>query len=148
MASASPSALKMLFDLANEETELAMKHLADANKALKAEQDKTEMLQQYKQDYIEHYNNQLSSGLGKEAHLNYQRFLQNLQTAIDGQADMVVSAQYERDKALGVLQVAQRKKMSFEVLIKRAEKKAMKIESKRDQKMMDEFAMRAQHTGK
>lgn len=74
--------------------------------------------------------------------------MQNLQQAIDGQADMVVSAQYERDKVLAVLQECQRKKMSFEVLIKRAEKKAIKIENKRDQKMMDEFAMRVKHAGK
>ena len=138
----------MLFDLASEEVELAMRQLADANKALKAEQEKTDMLQTYKQDYIDQYNAQLSSGLGKEAHLNYQGFLQNLQQAIDGQADMVVSAQYERDKVLAVLQESQRKKMSFEVLIKRAEKKTMKIESKRDQKMMDEFAMRVKQASK
>lgn len=148
MASTPNPAITMLFDLASEEVELAMRQLADANKALKAEQEKTEMLQTYKQDYIDHYNAQLSSGLGKEAHLNYQSFLQNLQQAIDGQADMVVSAQYERDKVLAVLQECQRKKMSFEVLIKRAEKKAIKIENKRDQKMMDEFAMRVKHAGK
>ena len=148
MASTPNPAITMLFDLASEEVELAMRQLADANKALKAEQEKTQMLQGYKQDYIDHYNVQLSNGLGKEAHLNYQNFLQNLQQAIDGQEEMVVSAQYEREKVLEVLQAAQRKKMSFEVLIKRAAKKAIKLESKRDQKMMDEFAMRVKPAGK
>lgn len=147
MASVPSPALNMLFDLASEEAEVAAKNLAIANKAVKNAQEKSVMLHGYKQDYINHYNLKLTNGLGKEAHLNYQHFLQNLQQAIDGQEEMIVSAQYECDKVRLVLQEAQRKKMSYEVLIKRAEKKALKIESKRDQKMMDEFAMRAKRIG-
>jgi flagellar FliJ protein len=148
MATGSSSALTMLFDLASEEVEFAAKQLAKASKAVKAAQDKSTMLHGYKQDYIDNYNAQLTKGLGKEAHLNYQHFLQNLQQAIDGQQEVVVSVEYERDKKREQLQIAQRKKMSYEVLIKRASKKAMQIESKRDQKMMDEFAMRANRSGK
>jgi flagellar protein FliJ len=147
MASVSSSALTMLFDLACEEAELAAKNLAIANKAVKAAQEKSIVLLGYKRDYIDNYNAQLTNGLGKEAHLNYQHFLQNLQQAIDGQEEVIVSAQYERDKVYEVLQAAQRKKMSYEVLIKRAKKKATQIESKRDQKMMDEFAMRSKRFG-
>ena len=144
---ASSSALTMLFDLASEEAELAAKRLAVANKALKAAQEKSAMLYGYKTDYIDRYQLQLTNGLGKETHFNYQHFLQNLQQAIDGQADVIISAQYERDRMREALLAAQRKKMSYEVLIKRAKNKAMKIESKRDQKMMDEFAMRSKQIG-
>ena len=143
MASASTSTLTMLVNLAGEEVDLATKNLAVANQALKLEQEKRTMLQTYKQDYIDQYNAQLSNGLGKELHLNYQRFLQNLAQAIDGQEQMVIAAQYERDKKREVLQKAQQKKMSFEVLISRAEKKALHTANKREQKLMDEFAMRA-----
>ena len=143
MASASTSTLTMLVNLASEEVDLATKSLAVANQALKLEQEKSAMLQTYKQDYIDQYNAQLSNGLGKELHLNYQRFLQNLAQAIDGQEQMVIAAQYERDKKREVLQKAQQKKMSYEVLISRAEKKALHTANKREQKLMDEFAMRA-----
>ena len=143
MASLSSSALTMLFDLAKEETELAMKQLAVANKKLKEAQQKSAMLQEYKQDYIEHLNVLLAQGLTKQSHLNYHNFLQKLEQAISGQTEVTLAAEYERNKALGILQIAQRKKMSFEVLIERANKKAVKIANKRDQKMMDEFAMRA-----
>jgi flagellar protein FliJ len=142
MASASTSTLTMLVNLAGEEVDLATKNLAEASQALKAEQEKKAMLQTYKQDYIDQYNAQLSNGLGKELHLNYQLFLQNLQQAIDGQEEMVIVAKYERDKKREALQKAQQKKMSFEVLISRAEKKALRTASKREQKLMDEFAMR------
>jgi flagellar protein FliJ len=143
MASISSSALTMLFDMAKEEVELAMKKLAAANKVLREAQQKSTMLHDYKQDYIEHLNVLLGQGIAKQSHLNYQNFLQKLEQAISGQNDVTLAAEYERDKALGVLQIAQRKKMSFEVLIDRANKKAVKIANKRDQKLMDEFAMRA-----
>ena len=143
MASASTSTLTMLVNLASEEVDLATKNLAVANQALKLEQEKRVMLQTYKQDYIDQYNARLNNGIGKELHLNYQRFLQNLAQAIDGQEQMVIAAEYERDKKREVLQKAQQKKMSYEVLISRAEKKALHTANKREQKLMDEFAMRA-----
>jgi len=143
MASVSSSALNMLLDLASEEAETATKALAIANKALKEAKQRSAMLEEYKQNYITHLNTQLASGLGKEAHLNYQNFLQNLQQAINGQEEMVINAEYERNNMREALQQAQRKKMSYEVLIERAQKKAMKVANKREQKMMDEFAMRA-----
>lgn len=143
MASTSSSALTMLFDMAKEEAELAMKQLATANKVLREAQQKSTMLHDYKQDYIEHLNVLLTQGIAKQSHLNYQNFLHKLEQAISGQNELTLAAEYERDKALGVLQIAQRKKMSFEVLIDRAHKKAVKIANKRDQKLMDEFAMRA-----
>lgn len=143
MASLSSSALTMLFNLAKDETELAMKQLAVANKALKEAQQRSAMLHDYKQDYITYLNTLLAKGITKQSHLNYQNFLQKLEQAISGQSELTLAAKYEQDKALGVLQAAQRKKMSFEVLIERANKKAIKTANKRDQKMMDEFAMRA-----
>lgn len=147
MGSASSATLTMLFDLASEEAELAAKQLAMANNAVKAAQEKSTMLHGYKQDYSDHYHLQLTKGLGKEAHLNYQHFLKNLQQAIDGQEEVIVAAQYECDKMREILLIAQRKKMSYEVLIKRGKKKAMQLENKRDQKMMDEFAMRSKRIG-
>lgn len=146
MASSASSAINMLFELASEEVDVATKDLGAANHALREAQEKSTMLQSYKQDYIAHYNAQLTKGLGKEAHLNYQNFLQNLQQAIDGQEEVIISAQYESNKMREVLQAAQRKKMSYEVLIKRAKKEAIKLDSKRDQKLMDEFAMRTKRT--
>ena len=143
MASASSSAVNMLFDLANEEAELAAKQLAIANKAYQEAQQKSEMLNSYKQDYIDYLNQLLAKGLTQETHRNYQNFLQKLEQAISGQQELVVGADYERGKARAMLQVAQRKKMTYEVLIERAKKKAVQLANKREQKLMDEFAMRA-----
>lgn len=143
---ASSSALNMLFDLASEAVDAAAKDLAVANKVHKEAQEKSVMLEGYKQDYINNLNQQMKNGVGKEMHLNYQHFLGNLEQVINGQADVVVSARYECDNMRKALQMTQRKKMSYEVLIKRAEKKAVAKANKQDQKMMDEFAMRAKRT--
>ena len=43
-------------------------------------------------------------------------------------------------------QECQRKKLSYEVLSDRSEKRILKVEQKKDQKMMDEFAMRITRT--
>lgn len=139
---AASAALKMLFDLANEAVEVAMQNLAVANKALQESEQKGQMLAGYKQDYIAQYQQKLSQGVGKEQHLNYQQFLQNLQQVIDGQGDIVISARYERDKMQALLVEAQRKKMSYDVLIKRGDQKAALKALKQEQKLMDEFAMR------
>lgn len=141
---ASSSALHMLLDLASEAVDAAAKDLATANQVLKAAKERNEMLQGYKQDYVDHFNQHQQAGLSKEAHLNYQSFLQNLDQVMRAQADVVISAQYESDNMRAVLQAAQRKKMSYEVLIKRADKKTLAKLNKREQKMMDEFAMRTQ----
>jgi flagellar protein FliJ len=45
-----------------------------------------------------------------------------------------------------LLQEKQRKQKSYEVLISRANTLHEKVERKRDQKMMDEFASRAKRT--
>jgi flagellar protein FliJ len=146
MASVSSSALHMLLDLAKEEAEQAMQQLTIANQTLKAEQEKSAMLHAYKQDYVDQLNALLAKGLAKQSHVNYQHFLQKLEQAINGQQEVTVNAADQRAKALEVLQSAQRKKMSFEVLIDRANQKAMKAANKREQKMMDECAMRAKRT--
>lgn len=139
---AASSALKMLFDLANEAVEVAMQNLAAANKTLQASEQKGQMLADYKQDYMTQYAQKLRKGVGKEQHLNYQQFLQNLQQVIDGQNNVVIAARYERDKMHALLVEAQRKKMSYDVLIKRGDQKAALKAIKQEQKLMDEFAMR------
>lgn len=145
MASASPVVLNTLFDLSSAALEVAVENMVKANMALKEAEQKGEMLREYREDYVQKLTKQLEKGLGKETHSNYQNFLQNLEQAVSGQKDMIVSIKYQSDAVREVWQAAQRKKMSYEVLLNRAEKKAYVVEQKRDQKMMDEYAMRAKH---
>lgn len=140
--SSPKTVLKTLLDLANNELESAVESMVKAKKALDEEQEKGSMLRGYRQDYIDNLVKQLEKGLGKETHNNYQNFLKKLDQAISGQAEVIVSAEYQLTKARKVWHEAQRKKLSYEVLLKRKSKKEHHTALKLDQKMMDEYAMR------
>ena len=140
--SSSKTVLKTLLDLANNELESAVESMVKAKKALDEEQEKGSMLRGYRQDYIDNLVKQLEKGLGKETHNNYQNFLKKLDQAISGQAEVIVSAEYQLTKARKVWHEAQHKKLSYKVLLKRKSKKEHHTALKLDQKMMDEYAMR------
>ena len=140
--SSSKTVLKTLLDLANNDLESAIESMAKVKKALDEEKEKGNMLHGYRQDYVDNLTKQLKKGLGKETHNNYQNFLKKLEQAISGQAEVIVSTEYQFTKARKVWQEAQRKKLSYEVLLKRKSKKEHHIALKLDQKMMDEYAMR------
>ena len=59
---------------------------------------------------------------------------------------MIVSADYEYNVERTIWQELQRKKLSYETLLKRNAKKLHHVALKKDQKMMDEYAMRAKRS--
>lgn len=139
----APNALNVLIELAEKEVELATESLGRAIKAQNDAEEKGAMLRSYRQDYVANLHKSLANGLNKEMHLNYQNFLLKLDQAIDGQDSVIISAQYQVQKEREVWQEAQRKKLSYEVLVKRAQKKEHQKALKKEQKMMDEYAMRS-----
>lgn len=139
----SPNALNLLIELAEKEVELAAEGLGRAIKAQNSAEEKATMLRHYRQDYVNHLHQSLANGLSKEVHLNYQNFLHKLDEAIVGQDSVVISAQYQVKKERQFWQEAQKKKLSYEVLVKRAQKKEQQKTIKHEQKMMDEYAMRS-----
>ena len=141
--SLSTTVLNTLLNLASNELELALESIAKANKMLAEAEEKGKTLQEYRQDYVDNLAKQLEKGLGKETHNNYQNFLKKLDQAISGQAEIIISAQYQVGKERELWQEAQRKKLSYDVLLKRKSKKEHHSALKLDQKMMDEYAMRA-----
>ncbi len=133
----------MLKELAAKEVATASEFLGQATKELKDAKDKHDMLEEYRKDYIRQMENALKAqGLGAEAYQNFNNFLKKLEQAIVGQSDIVVSAEVKLKIQREHWQECQRKKLSYEVLLDRAEKKKHVLELKKDQKMMDEFAMR------
>ncbi len=142
MASQSGSVLKMLNEIATKEVELATEALARAMKAVTEAQGKYDMLMDYRQGYLDNLNKSLSTGMNAEAYQNFQNFFKKLDQAIAGQKDVVLFSEQQVKIHRELWQESQRKKLSYDVLIDRAEKRSEKIEQKKDQKMMDEFATR------
>jgi flagellar FliJ protein len=147
MATQSSSALFMLKDLAAKEVDSAAEALAYAMKVADEAQNKQAMLHEYRKGYVENLNKSLLTGIGTEAYQNFQNFFGKLDQAIAGQLEVVESTKRLVIHKRELWQESQRKKLSYEVLLKRSASQANKAELKKDQKMMDEFAMRISRTG-
>jgi flagellar FliJ protein len=143
MAKHATDVIKMLTELAEKQVSLATEALAHAMRAEREAQSKHDVLDGYRQDYVSNLNRLLQTGMTRETHLNYQNFIAKLDDAIKGQLDVIAAAAHEVKLKRGLWQESQRKKLSYEVLSNRSEQRELKVEQKRDQKLMDEFAMRA-----
>lgn len=146
MATHSNHVLKMLDEIAEKEVELATEALARAMKSAHEAQSKYDMLLDYRRGYLDNLNHHLSKGMNAEAYQNFQNFLKKLDHAIAGQKEVVLFAEKQVKVSRELWQESQRKKLSYDVLIQRSDKRAHKSEQKKDQKLMDEFATRMTRT--
>ncbi|MDD2834262.1 MAG: flagellar export protein FliJ [Methylotenera sp.] len=142
MATQSNHVLKMLDEIAAKEVELATEALARAMKEVNEAQSKFDMLIDYRKGYLDSLSTSLAKGMNAETYQNFQNFLKKLDHAIAGQKDVVTYAEQHVKVSRELWQESQRKKLSYDVLIERSDKRASKVEQKKDQKMMDEFATR------
>ena len=142
MTTKSNNVLRMLEEIAAREVELATEALAKAMKAVDEAQSKYDMLLEYRKGYQENLAANLAKGMTADAYQNFQNFFKKLDHAIAGQKDVVLIAQQQVNVHRTLWQESQRKKLSYDVLISRSDKRIAKAEQKRDQKLMDEFATR------
>lgn len=143
---ASSNVLGMLKGIATKEVDEATEALAKAMKLANEAQAKKEMLNEYRLDYVKNLNKILEAGMGAEAYQNFQNFFGKLDQAIAGQQEVVELANQQVKVQKQLWQESQRKKLSYEVLSDRNDNRVHKVEQKKDQKMMDEFAMRISRT--
>jgi flagellar FliJ protein len=136
------SALDTLIDLATSATDEAAKRLGLAVRAADEAQNKLNMLLQYQDDYAARFRTNLSAGMSPADYRNFQLFMQKLETAITGQEQVVAAAQRRITQEQAAWRESERKRISFDTLATRAEKKLSLQEDKRFQKAMDEHATR------
>lgn len=146
MATKTHNVLTMLSDIAEKEVELATEALARAMKTADEAQKKYDMLIEYRRGYLESMHKSLASGMNAEAYQNFQNFLKKLEQAITGQSEVVHFTKQQVKVQRELWQESQKKKLSYDVLIDRSDKRASKLEQKKDQKLMDEFATRMSRT--
>jgi flagellar FliJ protein len=139
---ANTSALETLIDLAQRESDAAARRLGAALKAVEEGEQKLQMLLGYRQDYADRLDQNQVAGITPFAYQNFVAFLGKLEQAITGQRDVVKHAQYKADVEKKAWQESERKRLSYRTLNERAALEALKIENKRDQKMMDDHAAR------
>ena len=139
---ASPSALQTLIELAQRDTDAAAKRLGAAIKAHEETEQKLNMLLGYRDDYARRLEGAQMAGITPLAYRNFVAFMDKLDNAINGQREIVKHAQHKSTVEKAAWQGAERKRLSYRTLNERAAAEALKVENKRDQKTMDEFAAR------
>ena len=139
---ANPSALETLIELAQRDSDDAAKRLGAALKAVEEAEQKLKMLLGYRDDYANRLDQAQMNGITPFAYANFVAFVGKLDNAINGQQEVLKHAKYKSDQEKTVWQESERKRLSYRTLNDRAAAEALKIENKRDQKMMDDHAAR------
>ncbi|KQV54614.1 MULTISPECIES: flagellar export protein FliJ [unclassified Duganella] len=139
---ASTQQLETLIDLAQRETDDAAKRLGAALKAVAEAEEKLNMLVGYRDEYGRRFDASQQQGITPMAYRNFQAFMEKLDTAIQGQQEVLRHSKVRGDQEKQMWQDAERKRMSYSTLRDRAEAQELKKEAKRDQKAMDEHASR------
>jgi flagellar FliJ protein len=139
---ANPSALETLIELAQRDSDDAAKRLGAALKAVDEAQQKLQMLLGYRDDYANRLDQAQMNGITPFAYANFVAFVGKLDNAINGQQEVLKHAKYKSDLEKTTWQESERKRLSYRTLNDRAAAEALKLENKRDQKMMDDHAAR------
>jgi len=139
---AHASALETLIDLAQRESDDRAKRLGVALKAVEDGEQKLQMLMGYRDDYANRLDAAQMAGITPFAYQNFVAFLGKLEQALDGQREVLKHARVKAEMERKGWQESERKRLSYRTLNERAAQQALAIESKRDQKMMDDHAAR------
>ncbi|HAF01216.1 MAG TPA: flagellar export protein FliJ [Methylophilaceae bacterium] len=142
MATGSIEIIKMLKEIAEKEVNSATEALADAMKVADEAQSKYDMLVEYQKDYGKNLKKSLETGIGAQAYQNFHSFFSKLDQAVKGQLEMLETAKRHVQLQKRHWKESQRKKLSYEVLEQRQDTRQTKQLLKKDQQLMDEFAMR------
>ncbi|MBD8528829.1 MULTISPECIES: flagellar export protein FliJ [unclassified Massilia] len=145
---ANTSALETLIELAQRDSDDAAKRLGAALKEVENAQQKLNMLLGYRDDYANRLDQAQMNGITPFAYANFVAFVGKLDNAINGQQEVVKHAKYKSELEKTTWQESERKRLSYRTLNDRAAAEALKIENKRDQKMMDDHAARTVRTNR
>lgn len=145
---ANPTALDTLIELAQRASDDAAKRLGAALKDVDDAEQKLKMLLGYRDDYAQRLDQAQMAGITPFAYANFVAFVGKLDNAINGQQEVVKHAKYKSDLEKSAWQESERKRLSYRTLNERAAAEALKVENKRDQKMMDDHAARTVRTNR
>ena len=145
---ANTSALETLIELAQRDSDAAAKRLGAALKGVEEAEQKLLMLDGYRDEYVSKLDAAQAAGITPFSYQNFVAFIGKLDNAIIGQREVIKHAQYKADVEKKAWQESERKRLSYRTLNDRAAAEALKIENKRDQKMMDDHAARTVRTNR
>ena len=139
----SNATLNFLLEQAKELYESRTRELGLATQKRDQETHKTNMLQNYLQQYHDRLRSGSKNGITVADLINFQGFIAKLQDAFELQKRALFMSERHLDLSKEQWREANRKMKSLEILLERRRKVAELAELRREQREMDAFAARA-----
>lgn len=142
MAIASP--MDTLREMAEEALQEATTQLGKMRQACQQAEEQLNQLVNYELEYRQRLQTDMTSdGMAATNWMNYQQFMTSLDKTLEHHRQHVNQCQHHVSLALKNWQEKKQRLNAFEALRDRAMATQLLRESKRDQKLMDEYAQRA-----
>ncbi|MGZ5202810.1 MAG: flagellar export protein FliJ [Telluria sp.] len=139
---ATSSALGTLIELAQRDSDECARRLGTARKSEEEARQKLTMLLGYRDEYARRLDAAQVNGITPFAYHNFVAFMAKLDQAVAGQREVLKHAEARAALEQKAWQDSERKRLSYRTLNERAAAEALRIENKRDQKLMDDHAAR------
>jgi flagellar protein FliJ len=141
--------ITLLIERAREEYERSTRALGQATTACDRQQQKLQMLENYRNEYRQRMEQQAAGGgMAMTELVNFRRFIAQLDQAVEQQQRNVRLADQGAEFARKQWQQAHRQLKSYEVLLARREAAAEVVANRREQRESDAYAQRIAQTRK
>jgi flagellar export protein FliJ len=108
-------------EMAAKELRIATENYSEAESAFKDAQFKCDKLRQFRQDYVDRFNNEIKQYMGEDTHQGFRSFFSRLDVVIMEQQEIVESARRQLKIQRQLWQECQRKSQALEDASERAE---------------------------
>ena len=139
----TPSSLKILQELAQQQTDASAIKLGKLNTQHQGAEKKLNLLLQYRANYQSHLQNAIAEGIDQIELLNFVAFMNKLDAAISEQRHVVLHTQSMQTAGKSEFLFNQRKLKCYSILSQRKEVLENHKTIRYEQKMQDEFAANA-----
>jgi flagellar FliJ protein len=132
--------LKPVQQLSESREQDAARALGSSNQAVQEQERRLAELEQYRDEYYKYVQEKGAAGVMASKLLELQRFLNNLNQAIEQQRQMVELARQEREQKKHSWQQAHGKSQAMNKVVDRYRQEEQFTRNKREQKEIDEHA--------
>ncbi|EPJ86244.1 MULTISPECIES: flagellar export protein FliJ [Pseudomonas] len=142
MAKSRAERLAPVVDMAESAERAAAQRLGHFQGQVRLAEGKLDELEQFRLSYQQQWIDKGGTGVSGQWLMNYQRFLNQLETAVGQQRKSLEWHQNNLNQARGTWQQAYARVEGLRKLVQRYVDEARKLEDKREQKLLDELSQR------
>ncbi|MDZ4200619.1 MAG: flagellar export protein FliJ [Gallionella sp.] len=135
--------LQTLMNLAQHQTDTAIRKLGELNRLEKSVQEKLDMLMEYRKDYQSRLQVASQNGMDPAGLRNFQQFIYKIDAAIEQQRRALTQSQASTQRGRTEFDSTQRKLKSYDTLKQRHIVTQQKVAEKSEQRAQDEHTGRA-----